>query len=198
MLTRIAAAVFALLAVTAPSTAHAVLVDPPFEWYQDDILNLTYPNNTTLTGDLHILDAAPMAGAYRPSSGSPPLSVDGSPVIFSTQDATGSLSIITDVPPFFGGKITFFVPPDNDPSAPTPYGETPLYLSVPNIFLNGVRPTGGTVHATFCTVATSGTNCSNLSGVPLPAALPLFGTALAGLGGAGWWKRRKDARSRRR
>lgn len=26
---------------------------------------------------------------------------------------------------------------------------------------------------------------------PLPAALPLFGTAIAGLGGAGWWKRRK-------
>jgi hypothetical protein len=27
--------------------------------------------------------------------------------------------------------------------------------------------------------------------VPLPAALPLFGTALAGLGGAGWLGRRK-------
>jgi hypothetical protein len=33
-----------------------------------------------------------------------------------------------------------------------------------------------------------------LSAVPLPAAFPLFGSALAGLGGAGWWKRRKVSR----
>jgi hypothetical protein len=41
--------------------------------------------------------------------------------------------------------------------------------------------------------ATSGTvtiNSETLSPVPLPAAFSLFGSALAGLGGFGWWKRR--------
>jgi hypothetical protein len=46
----IAAAIFALLAVSTP--AHAAFV--PIEWYQIDSLNLTYPGNTTLTGDLDI------------------------------------------------------------------------------------------------------------------------------------------------
>jgi hypothetical protein len=36
-----------------------------------------------------------------------------------------------------------------------------------------------------------------LNPVPLPAALPMFGAAVAGLGGAGWWKRRKDSRNRK-
>ena len=36
-----------------------------------------------------------------------------------------------------------------------------------------------------------------LNPVPLPAALPMFGAAVAGLGGAGWWKRRKDLRNRK-
>jgi hypothetical protein len=45
--------------------------------------------------------------------------------------------------------------------------------------LNGVPAVSGTV------------DLVSLSYVPLPAALPLFGTALAGLGGAGWIKRRR-------
>jgi hypothetical protein len=36
-----------------------------------------------------------------------------------------------------------------------------------------------------------------LNPVPLPAALPMFGSAIAGLGGAGWWKRRKESRNRK-
>jgi hypothetical protein len=55
----IAAAIFALLAVTAP--AHAAYVDV---WYQIDSLDLTYPNNNTLTGDLYIQDGAAMVGEY--------------------------------------------------------------------------------------------------------------------------------------
>ena len=40
-------------------------------------------------------------------------------------------------------------------------------------------------------------NSLTLSPVPLPAAFPLFGTALAGLAGVGWLKRRKVSRNPR-
>jgi hypothetical protein len=34
---------------------------------------------------------------------------------------------------------------------------------------------------------------ATVSAVPLPAALPLFGAALGGIGGFGWWRKRKTA-----
>jgi hypothetical protein len=68
---------------------------------------------------------------------------------------------------------------------------TPLYLSVPNIFLNGNLPaSSGTISTEFCAVGTNGTNCGGVSTVPLPTAFLLFASALAGVGGFGWLKRR--------
>jgi hypothetical protein len=43
---------------------------------------------------------------------------------------------------------------------------------------------------TFCAASTGG-SCSPVSAVPLPAALPLFATGLAGLGLLGWRRKRK-------
>jgi hypothetical protein len=43
----------------------------------------------------------------------------------------------------------------------------------------------------FIQLASASRISPHISPVPLPAALPLFGSAVAGLGGAGWWKRRK-------
>jgi hypothetical protein len=151
----IAAAIFALLAVSTP--AHAAFV--PIEWYQIDSLNLTYPGNTTLTGDLDIQDGAPSVGAYIAGSNSS-LSVNGNPLRFIT-GGTGYL---------YGtnGSITFYVPPPNAPDAATPYGEVPLYLSVPNIFLNGIPASGGTVSTEFCTSDGTNSSCTNVSAVPLP------------------------------
>jgi hypothetical protein len=48
-----------------------------------------------------------------------------------------------------------------------------------NFLINGTPATSGTVTVNSETLAT-----------PLPAALPLFGSALAGLGGFGWLRRR--------
>jgi hypothetical protein len=140
MFTRITAAVFVFLAFTAP--ARATMVDPPFQWYQIDTLNLTYPNNTTLTGNLYIQDGAPSVGTYIAGTGLSSLSVNGTPQILITS-GTGYLYAL-------GNSITFFVPPPGSPGAPTPYGETPLYLSVPNIFLDGVPAHGGTISTQFC------------------------------------------------
>jgi hypothetical protein len=191
-----AAAIFALFAVTAPTApARAVMVDPPFAWYQTDTLNLAYPNNTTLTGDLYIEDGAPSVGDYE-FAGDESLRVNGTLLT----GITGGTGFVYAYNPSTQDvdSITFFVPPPGAPDAPTPYGQTPLYLSVPNIFLNGVPAHGGTIRTQFCSVAGNGTSCSNLSTVPLPAALPMFGAAVAGLGGAGWWKKRaKVSRTRK-
>jgi hypothetical protein len=176
MIRTFTAAVFALLIATAP--ARAALV-----WEEIDTIDLTYPNNTTLTGELNIRDAAPfVVGAYVPEESSS-LRLNGNPLTFVTS-GTGF--------PFESlfqnccASITFFVPPPNSPGTPTPYGEVLLGLTVPNIFLNGVPPTGGTITTQFCV----DNSCGAISAVPLPAALPLFASALAGLGGVGWLKKR--------
>jgi hypothetical protein len=63
------------------------------------------------------------------------------------------------------------------------YGN-PLNLSPTQIYFNNIIASGGTV---TCTA-----ECNDaVNPVPLPAAFPLFGSALAGLGGFGWLKRRK-------
>ncbi len=51
------------------------------------------------------------------------------------------------------------------------------------------------LHTNFSFAGSSLVNISsyNITAVPLPAALPLFGAGLGLMGAAGWWKRRKRA-----
>ncbi len=68
--------------------------------------------------------------------------------------------------------------------------DLPNYLTVSdfspvtslNSLNNGIPGVAGTVSCV--------SGCGDVSAVPLPAAFPLFASALAGLGGVGWWKRR--------
>jgi hypothetical protein len=182
MIRTIAAAIFALLVFTTP--ARATMVDMPYEWYQIDTLDLTFPNGITLTGDLDIVDAAPSVGTYFARGGT--LDINGTPItIIGGPPESPILFYTSSLGPGLG-EINFYVPPPGTPGAPNPYGAAPLYLS-PASF----GAISGTVNTEFCAVGSNGTSCSNLSAAPLPAAFPLFGTALAGLGGFGWLRRKR-------
>jgi hypothetical protein len=170
-----AAAVLALLTVSAP--AHAAYVDTI-----DLELNLTYPANPVgsrsggqLTGTLDLdrnIYYNPNTAALNP--GDPPygfgplpsqLYFNGNPL---TLDApgTGNDGYLGDVFFYSGGL---------------PYA---LIINTADIgdltYLDFAHATGGTVTVLSETYTT-----------PLPAALSLFGSGLAGLNGAGWVRRRK-------
>lgn len=179
MLTRIAAAIFALFAVTAP--AHAVMVD--YDDTLDANLNLNFGSSEHLTGELGLQWLPIVTGCCRSSdyvltssnlslngiplvsAGIPPNAGPANTVEFFT-GPSGQLQVFPGNDFVILGLNTNFLPPN------------PTFA---NFVLNRTHGTSGTVTV----------NSEHLIATPLPAALSMFGTALAGLGGAGWWKRRR-------
>jgi hypothetical protein len=163
-----AAAIFALLAITVPP-AYAYTFG-----IEDFNLNLTYPGSLNLTGNLNIQLSAPSVPAYLPQQSSM-LSVNGtllSPLI------TGGPGYIY----YPYDAITYFTLSLADLN----YGD-PLLLSPSDIQLNGLTALSGTV---VCTA-----NCAGaVSPTPLPAALPLLGSALLALAGFAAYRSRRAAR----
>jgi hypothetical protein len=116
------------------------------------------------------------SGTYQASADPSGLSFSGNPV--TLDDYSGkTVPAMTFFLPVLGSGPDFFdINTANIPS-----------LRFVSFTLNGAPATGGSVSCR--------SGCA-LNPVPLPAALPLFGTAIAGLGGAGWWRRRKVSRNR--
>ena len=177
MIRSLAAAAFALL--IAPAPARATFVDPTYAPQVLDLNliypggNFTSPGGVTLTGNLDIGLGAPGVAPYIVGQGGG-LSVNGDPIMVLATEV-GHLVGVGDN---LGIEIGISTPPYTDPN----YGN-PLNLTPSEIYFNGIIASGGTVTCTAeCNEA--------VSPVPLPAAFPLFGSALAGLGGFGWWKRR--------
>jgi hypothetical protein len=176
----IAAAIFALLAVTAP--AHAAYVT---ELGASVDLNLGSSTQLTGTFDLGWLPVGfGGAACCRVNdyyfTNPPSLSLNGVPVTLTgiPENAFPSDGTIGIFVPSIGpldfyilGINTNFLPPN------------PTFA---NFLLDGSPATSGTVTVNSETLAT-----------PLPAALPLFGSAFAGLGGIGWLKRRKVSTNRK-
>jgi hypothetical protein len=168
------AAILALLIATAP--AHAAIVET-----LDANLNINYGPSWNLTGTIDLV-ANPSYG-FGPTTAyefSGDLALNGTP-----------LQVRNDIPPIAFGDSGLAGLTDPD----LPNTVLPFLLSSPSLppnptydyfLLAGLpgsisEPTGGTVTVTSETPPL----------VPLPAALPLFGTALAGLAGFGWIKRRR-------
>jgi hypothetical protein len=176
---RIIVAMLALLTVTAP--AHAAFDDPTFA-PEVLSLNLTYPDDLALTGDLDIGLGAPGVAVYRPFSGNSsgltltPLSVNGSPLTIVTSGLLGGGPAYIYA---LDHSITFPVLTIGDPN----YGN-PLFLAPSDIQLDGLTALSGIVTCT--------SECQDaVAPTPLPAALPLFASAMAALGGVGWFKRKR-------
>jgi hypothetical protein len=174
MLTRIsaAAAVFALLTVAAPARAA----------YVTDLgasVDLNYGSSEQLTGNLD-LTVNPFyppgfgAGANPYWLAGTSLSLNGTPLTETFMGNTG-----------YAGTQDYFAPKPFT----TPPGLFDLEINTADTanltYLDFPGATGGTVKV----------NSETLITTPLPAALPLFGSAFAGLGGVGWLKRRKVSRN---
>lgn len=144
----LAAAIFALLTITAP--AHAAVLD------LTDSVNLNYLNDGNLTGTVTFTEGFPPT--YYFISGD--LSLNGTQLI--------------QVPT--GPNLAIFV----DPAPPT----GPIFFSLPADFPNLTPFDFGAISGTVTILS------ENVSPTPLPAALPLFGAALAGLGGVGWIRKK--------
>jgi hypothetical protein len=67
----------------------------------------------------------------------------------------------------------------------------PASTQQPFPYFENLTPLGGLA----ITATSNGEPGAGISPVPLPAALPLFGTAIAGLGGFNWLRRRRKVRS---
>jgi hypothetical protein len=180
----IAAAIFALLAVTTP--ARAAFIDT-----LDASVNLNFGSTTQLTGTFDLgwlpIDSGRNYGGERVNdyyfSDPPNLSVNGFPLTLSglppaSGPGDGTIGIFIPsggtVALYFLGLNTNYLPPN------------PTFA---NFLLGGIPATGGTVTVLSETCHGGGV-CSSVSAVPLPAAFPLFASALAGVGGFGWLKRR--------
>ncbi len=186
MLTRIFAAVAVLLAVTVP--ARAALVTDTFEFTASNFdsnnpaifpaidplkgsftltFNPTVPSSgITTTGlTLNSLNIANLAypTAYEYSFGGAGL-VIGSWTGSVLGDIAGHNSFYLEIAGIDVGNPTFFA----------------AFYSIDGLTNTYFGTNTGTLDLV-----------SQTSTVPLPAALPLFGTALAGLGGVGWLRRRK-------
>jgi hypothetical protein len=177
----IAAAIFALLAVTA--SAHAATVDFDYS------VNLDFPaytrGGTPITNVMYgIVDFSlnPSNGDYY-IDGSQDLSMGGA---FFIEPGDSNTPPVSTAPFFVNGSSTVF---------PGLYSFSVNTGTFPNLnfsdfMFSGQQAVGGTVTACPSSGACAVT--------PLPAAFPLFGSALAGLGGFGWLTRRgKVSRTQR-
>jgi hypothetical protein len=158
-------------------------------------VNITFANGAILTGEIDWNYDIFTPGYSFPQIGPTGLYLDGVPAFGAcgapngSSLCTGFFSTVTgQSPPHgFGPHNIYAVLAD----LPNSLGPTDFFLdgSLDNGFTDGIPGVRGSIRCV------SG-NCT-LNPVPLPAALPMFGAAVAGLGGAGWWKRRKDSRNLR-
>jgi hypothetical protein len=178
MKTKIFAAVFALLASAAP--AYAAHVDAISLTFDSDA---HFTGTVTFNGDYSIVTEAGgtltgpgLAGPYSPTPATLGLSSDGlypgapslgGPYYEVMLDGTGPLGFYTDLIVFVysvknGSPVLF------EPDAGVAYWDSVLGVD---------RSTSGSLNS--------------LNPVPLPAALPLFGSAMIALAGLAWRSRGK-------
>jgi hypothetical protein len=160
MFRTVAAATFAMLAVFAPARAAYV-----------DSVGLYFGANT-FAGDVEFQPfdyfgpPGGLASAYLVQSDG--VTYNASPITFSPPSNTPGLALIFP-----------------------PIGSGPTFLTVNTSYLPGLNYSDFAINGTVATAGTvSCVSGCDVSAVPLPAAFPLFGSALAGLGGVGWWKKR--------
>jgi hypothetical protein len=168
-----AAAIFALLAVTAP--LHAATI----QW---DLSGVTAPG-VTVTGFFDY-DTVPCCSAANFPDYNLTLTGAGTTFTFtpfnSYLEETGSASLNV-----MNNGVTITNIEDLGLSSLGDFGSTTPTLSLSNsiFFIKDPRVQAeGTLNGELIKAP--------VSPVPLPAAFPLFGSALAGLGGFGWLKRR--------
>jgi hypothetical protein len=166
-----AAALFALLAVTAP--AHAAYVS-----YLDADLDLHFINGDELTGNINLALNTPYAAAHLgPCQFGGNLSVNGIPVSRCCDRRAGVPDTVVVLATEQGGCCYDFI-------VNTAFlSPNPTYLDF------GLGPV---FDASYHYKATTGTVTvlSETLATPLPAALPLFGSGIAALAGFGAWRRR--------
>jgi hypothetical protein len=169
MFRTMAAAVFALLTVTAP--AHAAFVT-----LED--LNSNFGNGYQAIGEFGVLPN--IGGSEGPF---PTLYFDSSPLA------------VTPVFSEYEGHV-FYGPPGSAPFGTYDFAYTGFVAPyfAPSTFadfrLNGVPAVSGTVSC----ISEEGQPCSfpASAATPLPPALPMFGAALLALGGFAWRSRRQQ------
>jgi hypothetical protein len=189
MTKKFAAVMFAMLAVLAASPARASLVTETFDF--------TASNFGSAPGYGKIGSAPPVNGSvsitfdptftYGDWPLVPPGICCGGPYDPVTTGITVNSFNGSAYVPSSTFPLSFaYIPLSLSPDMVIFSDEFILYLAGVNThrpqFAEFIAAEGGTIDGTL-TVTT-------VSATPLPAALPLFGTALAGLGGAGWIRRR--------
>lgn len=163
-----AATVVAFVALAIAAPAHAA----PIEFEQEVIdLNLNYPGNLNLTGNLSV---------NFTTAGGPPYESNSMFALNGAQltDLVSVVGVIDDYDPSTKSfeQVTYPTPQLGGPNYGLPH------LTAQNILLNGVPAISGS--------AVCSGDC--ISPVPLPSSFPLFASALAAIGGFGWWKRQRN------
>jgi hypothetical protein len=170
-----AAAIFALLVVAAPTRAATITWDLNAtaepgqfpQWQGEQLTGVIDWNTTTSTPiDWTISGVGPTVFTNNCTSATCYWALFGDGVLGGNEPV----------------NFDFITP--NSKGAVLDYGITALNGPASLLYIHGYVGSG--VLGTF-----SGTLSAQPSAVPLPAGLPLFGTALAGLGAVGWFKKRR-------
>ncbi len=90
------------------------------------------------------------------------------------------------------GNCGTYGTPLSDVNFPT-LSENTVYSIEISLYGYGVGSASGKIDTSLTTTATDGQLEFSANATPLPAALPLFATGLAGLGLLGWRRKRKNA-----
>lgn len=188
----VAAAIFALLAVTAPARAmmvYTLSLEFGSGSTADASFNgtITFNSNNIATAANGIINGPGLASPYTPTPADLTLSTPCCALYPGAPSLGGPYYDVTLIGTGPSGDaeaqdtVSFVYSIRN--GAPALF-EADAGVAVWNSILGTDRSIGGTLSPPP-------------SPVPLPAALPLFGSALAGLGGFGWLKRRgKVSRTR--
>jgi hypothetical protein len=181
-----AAAIFTVFALTTP--AHAAMVVPN----AIEAVNITFASGDVLTGEMEwnygVFDSP---GYSFPGAGPTGLYLDGEAAFGGCGAPNGSSLCSLFFSPDTGrgpiGPVNIYAVLAELPNSLTP-ADFFLNGTITNGFTDGIPGVSGSVSCVD--------GCPAVSAVPLPSTLPLFGTALAGLGGVGWIKRRRGKVSR--